>query len=52
MRTLIIDRIAGALGAEVSGIDLTRQLTEGEVDAAIEAVKGGLAADVGGRLRT
>ena len=29
-----------------------RTLTEGEVDAAIDAVTGGLATDVGGRLRT
>ena len=29
-----------------------RTLTEGEVDAAIAAITAGLAADVGGRLRT
>ncbi len=33
MSALTIDRIAGALGAEVSGLDLTRRLTDGEVDA-------------------
>jgi len=38
MSALHIDRIAGALGAEVSGIDLTRQLTPDEVDALRRAV--------------
>ena len=33
MSALTIDRIAGALGAEVSGLDLTGELTDGEVDA-------------------
>ena len=33
MSALTIDRIAGALGAEVSGLDLTRQLSEGELQA-------------------
>ncbi len=33
MSALQIDRIAGALGAEVAGLDLTRQLTGGELDA-------------------
>jgi len=33
MSALTIDRIAGALGAEISGLDLTRELTDGEVDA-------------------
>ena len=33
MSALTIDRIAGALGAEVSGLDLTRELTDGELEA-------------------
>ncbi len=33
MSALTIDRIAGALGAEVSGLDLTRQLSDGELRA-------------------
>ena len=33
MSALTTDRIAGALGAEVSGLDLTRRLTDGEVHA-------------------
>jgi taurine dioxygenase len=33
-----IDRIAGALGAEITGLDLTRPLTDGEVGALRHAV--------------
>jgi len=36
--TLTIDRIAGALGAELSGLDLTGELTPPEVDALRQAV--------------
>ena len=38
MTTLTIDRIAGALGAELSGLDLTGELTPPEVDALRQAV--------------
>jgi taurine dioxygenase len=38
MSALTIDRIAGALGAELSGLDLTRPLTDGELDALHHAV--------------
>lgn len=38
MSTLTVDRIAGALGAELTGIDLTRSLTDGELAALREAV--------------
>ncbi|MEY4176143.1 MAG: hypothetical protein RI900_3308 [Actinomycetota bacterium] len=38
MSVLHIDRIAGALGAEISGLDLTRTLTDGEVEALRHAV--------------
>ncbi|MEY4339207.1 MAG: hypothetical protein RLZ14_1057, partial [Actinomycetota bacterium] len=38
MSALHIDRIAGALGAEVSGLDLTRALSADEVDALRRAV--------------
>jgi taurine dioxygenase len=38
MSALTIDRIAGALGAELSGLDLSRPLTEGELGALRAAV--------------
>jgi taurine dioxygenase len=38
MCALGIDRIAGALGAELHGLDLTRTLTDGEIDALRAAV--------------
>ena len=38
MSALTIDRITGALGAELSGLDLTRPLTEGELAALRAAV--------------
>jgi taurine dioxygenase len=38
MSALTVERIAGALGAELQGLDLTRELTAGEVDALHEAV--------------
>jgi len=38
MSAITIDRIAGALGAELRGFDLTRPQTEGELDALRSAV--------------
>ena len=38
MTALHVDRIAGAIGAELTGLDLTRELTEGEVGALRHAV--------------
>lgn len=38
MSALTIDRVTGALGAELTGLDLTRELTEGEVQALRDAV--------------
>ncbi|MEN9643691.1 MAG: hypothetical protein RL238_360 [Actinomycetota bacterium] len=38
MSVVRIERIAGALGAELSGLDLTRRLTDGELDALRAAV--------------
>jgi taurine dioxygenase len=38
MSALTVDRIAGALGAELRGLDLTGDLTAGEVDALYAAV--------------
>lgn len=38
MSALTIDRIAGALGAELTGLDLTRRLGDGELDALRAAV--------------
>lgn len=38
MSTIEVDRIAGALGAELRGLDLTRPLTDGELAALHDAV--------------
>lgn len=38
MTALHIDRVAGAIGAEISGLDLTRELSDGEVQALRHAV--------------
>ncbi len=40
MSTVTVDRIAGALGAELHGLDLTRELTQGELDLLREALLG------------
>jgi taurine dioxygenase len=40
MNAITVDRIAGALGAELRGLDLTRELTAGEIELLHEAILG------------